>query len=172
MSNIYYNYTVGDIIWFQNDGNIVEAVVNRIKLEVDPDIIETIIHRKTYHVTYLNDPNHPVALIPELGIFPTLPTLMGYIAYPNDSIPYTQDQYSITYIYDIGDTVWTQMAIPYTIKSSFFEAPPDEIIIVECKVIQLTFNITENGIETIYHLLPVSDEYGILLREEDEVFQV
>jgi hypothetical protein len=153
---IYYNYVPNDYVWIVEGDDTLECRVLHVVLEVDPDEIEGIIERKTYHLIPKNG-DATVLLRQEDVVFVSLDAALDYFNDPDLTAPPTTN-FNIVYTHNVNDTVWTN----------------DVHTPVECTILQITFNVDiENFQRTTtktYHILPLNESSETILRSENEIF--
>lgn len=154
---ITHKFTLYDTVWIVLDcETIVECVVDRVTLEVDPDEFGVIEEKVTYHLDPVWDERCDVRLSPESDIFASLEDVLEY---RSSGVPPTYPSiHSIDYYYTIDDTVWIV----------------DAALALESVVNQLTLIIDDNTgsvIETTwYHVLPHHKDYSLVLKLFEELF--
>lgn len=153
---IYYNYVPNDYVWIIEGDDTLECRVLRVVLEVDPDEVEGIIERKTYHLTP-KDGDGTVLLRHEDVVFVSLDAALDYFNDPDLTAPATTN-FNIVYTHNVNDTVWTN----------------DVHTPVESTILQITFNVDiENFQRTTtktYHILPLDGSSDTILASEDVIF--
>ena len=142
--SISYNYAPGTTVWIKDNNIVVECIVSKIILEVDPDENGSITERKTYHLDLKEDKDYKLLERTEEFVYQTpldaLHEETSTILNPN----------IIWYEFTIGNVVWTVEDYNY------FQA----------RVVQLTITIDDDSTRVIYHVLPIlGDLYKVLLRE-------
>lgn len=152
MSTLYYNYAPSDTTWIVVDDDTVECNVLRVTLEVDPDEVEGIIERKTYHLMAKSG-DATVLLRSEELVFPSLDTALAYIEDPTLISPPTT-AHMVSHVYDVNDVVWT-----YDVHTP-----------VEVTIIQISFNVDVDGVQLEYHILPIDGSSSTILLAESELF--
>lgn len=145
MHVIEYKYPAWSIVWIKDGNTISEMYVSRIVLEVDPDEVEGLIERKTYHLK--PEGCSEIIIKPEAEIYATA----------EDAISETESvvvQQTIDYTFAVNDVVWTH----------------ENHCDLECTVNQISFYVSLLSIDTIYHLLPIDGSTGLLLKSDDLVW--
>lgn len=151
---IHYKFEINDTVWIiESDCLIVECLVDRIILEVDPDDTGAIEEKRTYHLDPVYDMDYEISLRPESDLFASLEDVLEYRA--SGVKPSYPDQYSIDYYYTIDDVVWIV----------------DNALALRSVVNQLTFIIDSDVEETWYHVLPDSLDYHLLLKQLGDLFE-
>jgi hypothetical protein len=143
---IEYKYPPWAIVWIRDGNTISEMYVSRIVLEVDPDEVEGLIERKTYHLKPAGCSE--IIIKPEDEVYLTA----------EDAISETESivvpQYTIDYTFTVDDVVWTH----------------ENHCDLECTVNQISFYVQLLSIDTMYHLLPIDEENHLLLKSDDLVW--
>jgi hypothetical protein len=144
---IEYKYPAGTNVWVKDGNTISEMYVSRIVLEVDPDEVEGLIERKTYHLDPLDDGDMDIILKLEADVYLTA----------EDAISETESSVvpqTIDYTFTVDDVVWT------------YENYCD----LECAVNQISFYVNPLSTDTIYHLLPIDGSNHLLLKSDELVY--
>jgi hypothetical protein len=147
MSELFYKYNPGDIVWIRHDGEVKKCTVCRAVFEVDPSL-SGVTEEKDYHLDIVGDNTSKIVIRAEPDVYETA---LDAIEKNSPTNPLK----SITYDFDVNSTAWS-----YT----------GEYIDFEATVTQITINLVESKIEILYHLLATNGEYRTLIHDSDIVF--
>lgn len=156
MYMITYNYNSGETAWIVENDDVINCIVCKLIMEIDPNQADGIIKRKTYHLSPIDDKSK-IFLREEPYVFQSLTDALEHIDNPN-FIAIDTANHNLIYNYNVNDIIWINDA----------HTP------LESKIIQIT--ITNSEIDgtvknnLVYHVLPFSDEYGTVLKYENEIF--
>lgn len=150
--NITYNHLPGSTVWIEHESGFFECILDKIILNITPEINNTSDIKKLYHVSPKNE-SIAAQIREENKVFSSSSDVINYMIYGTEEN--ITPSYNSSYNYTIYENIWWQN---------------EDDVYINGNVTEINILIEKNETNVFYTLLPTSSAYSLIQFNENITF--